>query len=130
MTDDPLFETSDGNTPIQEDEAQGLRPSWVRTRGDLNDAEAANILKGRRAIRSPTLAELTDTADRDHLWVRVRFMLVIAVPVGGRHFWTTTGATGIPVLGDTFWLTGFASGHHSQIPRPSETPPVRHGVGN
>ena len=62
---DPLFETSDGNTPIQEDEAQGLRPSWVRTRGDLNDAEAANILKGRRAIRSPTLDQVTDD-----MWLR------------------------------------------------------------
>jgi len=62
---DPLFYTSDGNTPIDEDEAQGLRLSWVRTRGDLNDAEAANILEGRRAIGSPTLADVTDD-----LWLR------------------------------------------------------------
>ncbi len=62
---DPLFDTSDGNTPIDEDESRGLRLSWVRTRGDLNDAEAANILEGRRAIRSPSLDEVTDD-----LWLR------------------------------------------------------------
>lgn len=55
----------DGNTPIDEDEAQGLRLSWVRTRGDLNDAEAANILEARRSIRSPSLDALLDD-----LWLR------------------------------------------------------------
>ncbi|MCP3936234.1 MAG: mobile mystery protein B [Actinomycetia bacterium] len=60
-----MFANSDGNTPIDEDEARGLRLSWVRTRGDLNDAEAANILKGRRAIRSPPLNVVTDD-----LWLR------------------------------------------------------------
>jgi len=62
---DPPFGTSDGNTPIDEDEAGGLRLSWVRTRGDLNDAEAANILQGRRAIRSSSLDDVTDD-----LWLR------------------------------------------------------------
>lgn len=62
---DPLFGVADGNTPIDEDEAQGLRPSWVRTRSDLNNAEAASILKGRRAISAPSLDEVTDD-----LWMR------------------------------------------------------------
>lgn len=62
---DPLFDTSDGNTPIDEDEALGLRPTWVRTQGDLNEAEAANILDARRAIRSPALDEVLDD-----LWLR------------------------------------------------------------
>lgn len=62
---DPLFGTSDGNTPIDEDEALGLRLTWVRTRGDLNEAEAANILKSRRAIRAPSVAEVLDD-----LWLR------------------------------------------------------------
>lgn len=62
---DPLFDTSRGNTPIDDDEAEGLRPTWVRTRGDLNEAEAANILAARRAIRSPSLDEVLD-----HLWLR------------------------------------------------------------
>ena len=57
---DPLFDTSDGNTPIDEDEALGLKLTWVRSRGDLNEAEAANILDARRAIRSPTLGEVLD----------------------------------------------------------------------
>lgn len=62
---DPLFDVSDGNTPIDDDEADGLRLSWVRTRGDLNEAEAANILEARRAIRSPSLDEVLDD-----LWLR------------------------------------------------------------
>lgn len=62
---DPLFHTSDGNTPIDEDEAEGLRLSWVRTRGDLNEAEAANILEARRIIRSPSVDDVLDD-----LWLR------------------------------------------------------------
>ncbi len=62
---DPLFDNSDGTTPIDEDEAEGLRLTWVRTRGELNEAEAANILAARRAIRSPSLDEVLDD-----LWLR------------------------------------------------------------
>lgn len=62
---DPLFDTSDGNTPLDDDEADGLRLSWVRTRGDLNEAEAANILEARRAVRSPSLDDVLDD-----LWLR------------------------------------------------------------
>ncbi len=62
---DPLFTISDGNTPIDDDEALGLRLTWVRTRGDLNEAEAANILEARRSIRSPALDEVLDD-----LWLR------------------------------------------------------------
>lgn len=43
---DPLFDTSDGNTPIDEDEALGLRLTWVRTRGDLNEAAMSPPLSG------------------------------------------------------------------------------------
>jgi Fic-DOC domain mobile mystery protein B len=62
---DPLFDVSDGTTPIDDDAADGLRLSWVRTRGDLNEAEAANILEARRAIRSPALDQVLDD-----LWLR------------------------------------------------------------
>ena len=62
---DPLFDTSDGNTPIDDDEALGLKLTWVRTRGDLNEAEAANILDARRAIRSSALDDVLDD-----LWLR------------------------------------------------------------
>ena len=33
----------DGATPLDPDEASGLIPTWVATRGDLNEAEQANI---------------------------------------------------------------------------------------
>lgn len=62
---DPLFDTSDGSTPIDADSAVGLKLTWVRTRGDLNEAEVANILDARRAIRSPAFDEVLDD-----LWLR------------------------------------------------------------
>lgn len=62
---DALFDASDGNTPIDADEAHGLRLSWVRTRGDLNEAEASNIASARQAIRPPSLDEVLDD-----LWLR------------------------------------------------------------
>jgi Fic-DOC domain mobile mystery protein B len=62
---DPLFDVGDGNTPIDDDEADGLLLSWVRTRGDLNVAERDNILDARRAIRSTTLDDVLDD-----LWLR------------------------------------------------------------
>lgn len=62
---DPLFAVGDGNTPLDEDEADGLKPTWVRTRSDLNDAERDNILEARRAIRSATVGEVLDD-----LWLR------------------------------------------------------------
>jgi Fic-DOC domain mobile mystery protein B len=36
----------DSNTPLTEDAARGLIPSWVATRGDLNDIEAENVAAG------------------------------------------------------------------------------------
>ncbi|MGK2948616.1 MAG: mobile mystery protein B [Acidimicrobiales bacterium] len=62
---DPLFDVDDGRTPLDDDEAQGLRPTWVRTRGDLNEAERDNILRARRALRTVALDEVLDD-----LWLR------------------------------------------------------------
>lgn len=62
---DPLFDVGDGNTPLDDEEADGLRLSWVRTRGNLNDAERDNIIEARRSIRSATVDEVLDD-----LWLR------------------------------------------------------------
>ena len=35
-----------GQTPLAGDEAEGLIPSWVATRGDLNQAEEENVARG------------------------------------------------------------------------------------
>lgn len=40
------FDAAQGQTPLDPDEAQGLRLSWVTTRGDLNVAEGSNIAEG------------------------------------------------------------------------------------
>jgi Fic-DOC domain mobile mystery protein B len=41
----------DGATPVDEEQRKGLRLTWVATRGDLNAAEADNILQARTAWR-------------------------------------------------------------------------------
>jgi Fic-DOC domain mobile mystery protein B len=40
-----LFDSAEGATPLDPDEREGLRLSWVTSRGDLNRAEQANIEK-------------------------------------------------------------------------------------
>ncbi len=40
------FERDDGSTPITEEEREGLIPSYITLRGELNEAEQANILEG------------------------------------------------------------------------------------
>ena len=41
-----------GATPLTTDELQGLIPTWVTTRGELDAVERANILRGERALLS------------------------------------------------------------------------------
>ena len=40
------LEPADGRTPLGPDEATGLIPSWIATRGDLNVAEEGNVAEG------------------------------------------------------------------------------------
>ena len=51
-----LFDEPDAATPLTPAEREGLRPSWVTMRRDLNEAEQDNIVKGaawaRRGSRS------------------------------------------------------------------------------
>ena len=44
MTED-LFKEPEGATPIDPEDAKGLIPTWVATRGDLNAVEQENIAK-------------------------------------------------------------------------------------
>ena len=44
---DPLLPQDDGNTPLDDEEREGLKLSYVTTRGDLNAAEQQNILKAQ-----------------------------------------------------------------------------------
>jgi Fic-DOC domain mobile mystery protein B len=64
---DPLVPDADGSTPLAPDELSQLRPSWVRTRGDLNRAEAEAIAATQRhfARRVPLLEVILDD-----LWLR------------------------------------------------------------
>jgi len=64
---DPLVPDADGSTPLDPDELSQLRPSWVRTRGDLNRAEAEAIAATQRhfARRVPPLEVILDD-----LWLR------------------------------------------------------------
>lgn len=42
---DPLFEQDDAATPLTPEERQGLLPSYITLRRELNEAEQANILE-------------------------------------------------------------------------------------
>lgn len=62
---DPLLALGDGRTPLDDDAMRGLKPAWIATRGDLNSAEQANIVKAM-SNRQPTAAVLlTDGYLRD-----------------------------------------------------------------
>jgi len=41
---DPLLPENDGQTPLSEEEREGLIPSYITLRAELNEAEQANIL--------------------------------------------------------------------------------------
>lgn len=60
-----LFETGDGETPIGPDEREGLRPSWIATRGELNEAEQRNILSGQAWAFARRRDVLTETFLRE-----------------------------------------------------------------
>ena len=57
---DPIVPVGDGHTPLSEDELRGLKLSYVTTRGELNEAEQANILDAIGRPRSPGLEVLLD----------------------------------------------------------------------
>lgn len=59
---DPLACGDADNTPLDPDEAAGLRLSWVATRADLDAAEQVSITTGlrRRRWRRPSTPDLLD----------------------------------------------------------------------
>lgn len=61
MSEGDLFVEPEDATPLTKEEQQGLIPSWVTTRADLNVAEEDNILEGlqwaqKRRIKPADLA--------------------------------------------------------------------------
>jgi Fic-DOC domain mobile mystery protein B len=62
---DRLLERGDGHTELDPDDRVGLKPSWVRTRGDLNAAEQDNIAKALASLRQPAPETVLDD-----LWLR------------------------------------------------------------
>lgn len=60
---DGLAGGGDGQTPVHADDLQGLRHRWVRTQGQLDELERANVIEGRRwalARRTALRVALTD----------------------------------------------------------------------
>ena len=63
MTD--LFQEPENATPLEPEEREGLRLTWVTTRADLNAAEQDNIDKGAAwafRARKPDLMTVSFTA--------------------------------------------------------------------
>ncbi len=57
---DPLLPLGDGHTPLEGDDREGLKLTYVTTRSELNEAEQENILRARQGRRHPTLQALLD----------------------------------------------------------------------
>ena len=57
---DPLVPIGQGHTELSDGDRDGLIPSYISTRGELNDAEQRNILRALARRRSPTADELLD----------------------------------------------------------------------
>jgi len=45
-----IFEADDNSTPLTEEEKQGLIPSWVTSRSELNDVESRGIFEAEKWI--------------------------------------------------------------------------------
>lgn len=62
-----LSEEPDGATPLDPDEQEGLLPTWIATRGDLNAAERDNVAGGmawaRRRLRRADLFSVSFCMD-------------------------------------------------------------------
>jgi Fic-DOC domain mobile mystery protein B len=59
VTPDPLLPTDDGHSEFGPDELDGLRPTYITTRGELNEAEQANIARSLER-RRPSVDALLD----------------------------------------------------------------------
>lgn len=54
----PLGSAGDGATPIAYDEAEALIPSWVETRGEVNDLEQRNVTDAISGLPSRLTADV------------------------------------------------------------------------
>ena len=64
----PFDGQPDGATPLTREDLEGLKPSWVSSQAELNQAEAENILRGRlwaSRARRPPFWYLRDTGLKD-----------------------------------------------------------------
>jgi len=64
----PFEGQPDGATPLTTEDVEGLKPSWVSSQAELNQAEAENILRGRlwaSRARRPPFWYLSDTGLKD-----------------------------------------------------------------
>lgn len=60
------FEYALGATPLDLDEINGLIPSHITTQGQLNEWEAANILKAESQVRKQYINSLRDADQHDY----------------------------------------------------------------
>ncbi len=60
MTGDPLLPLGDGHTPLADEDYEGLIPSFVVSRGELNDVETANIADALTQRRVPPANTVLD----------------------------------------------------------------------
>lgn len=71
----PFEQSDDAATPLEEDEKEGLIPSYITTRGELNEAEQANILEAtewafarKRDVLEERFLDKLHTRMFKHVW--------------------------------------------------------------
>jgi Fic-DOC domain mobile mystery protein B len=57
---DPLVPIGDGHTELTDDDREGLIPTYITTRGELNEAEQRNIAAATVRRRPPSVDQLLD----------------------------------------------------------------------
>jgi len=57
---DPLVPVGEGHTELGDDDRTGLRPTYIATRSELNDAEQRSIARGLLRRRPPSWRDLLD----------------------------------------------------------------------
>jgi hypothetical protein len=85
-------EQLDGATPLIPEEVEGLKSSWISTQGELNQAEAENILRARswasRTRRPPFWYEPTTSTSNRSLGEE---QISPVRPTVGRTTWRPSG---------------------------------------
>ncbi len=104
MSDDPLFDgDDDANTPLAPEERDGLIPSYITLRRELNEAEQVNIDQGDRWAFNPRARH--DVLSED--FIKALHMLRSSVPSDRIKCARLALIVSKPSIATPSWVEGF-----------------------